>query len=77
MQGSTNETRNERFVRLAEGRVNATLDKLRLLGQLANGRNYAYTEEQVNAIFRTIQNELNRTKAKFQIGSSSPKRFKL
>ena len=51
MQGRTIETRNERFVRLAEGRVNATLDKLRLLGQLANGRNYAYTDEQVKRNF--------------------------
>ena len=53
------ETRNERFVRLAEGRVNATLDKLRLIGQLANRRNYEYTDEQVAAIFRAIQKELN------------------
>ena len=71
------ETRNERFIRLAEGRVNAALDKLRLIGQLANSRNYEFTEDQVDAMFRTIQSELNRTKAKFQNISSNPKRFKL
>ena len=69
------ETRNERFVRLAEGRVNATLDKLRLIGQLANRRNYEYTDEQVAAIFRAIQKELNLTKAKFQNDSSDTKKF--
>ena len=57
--------------------MNAALDKLRLLGQLANSRNYTYTEDQVNAIFRTIQNELNRTKTKFQNDPSNPKKFKL
>lgn len=71
------ETKNERFVRLAEGRVNATLDKLRLLGQLANRRNYDYTDDQAAAIFRALQKELNATKAKFRDGASGTKKFQL
>ena len=73
-KGST-ETKNERFIRLAEGRVNATLDKLRLLGQLANRRNYEYTDDQAAAIFQAIQKELNATKAKFRDGTSETKKF--
>ena len=72
---NTTETKNERFARLAEGRVNATLDKLRLIGQLANRRNYEYTDEQVAVIFRAIQKELNSTKAKFRSDSDNNKKF--
>ncbi len=71
------ESRDERFVRLAEVRVNALLEKMRLLGQLANKRNYSYSEDQVNAIFRAIQYELNSNKAKFREGTTGPKKFKL
>ena len=38
------QTREERFKRLAEQRVNVILDKLRLLGQLSNRGNYEYTD---------------------------------
>ena len=69
------ETKEDRFQRLAEQRVNAILDKLRLLGQLSNKSNYGYTEEQVEASFRAIQQELNSTRAKFRNDSSGRKRF--
>ena len=38
--GKVLDSKEERFRRLAEQRVNGILDKLRLLGQLANRRNY-------------------------------------
>ena len=53
------ETREEKFRRLAERRVNAIIDKLRLLGHLANKSNYSYTNEQVDAIFKVLQKDLN------------------
>ena len=71
------ETKDERFARLAEQRVNAILDKLRLLGQLSNRRNYVYSEDQVTTIFRAIQKELNLAKAKFGDGATETKKFKL
>ena len=49
------ETRDQRFRRLAEQRVNVILDKIRLLGQLANKSNYDYTDAQVEAIFKAIR----------------------
>ena len=71
------ETKDERFSRLAEQRVNAILDKLRLLGQLSNRRNYVYSEEQVATIFRAIQKELNSTRAKFRDDSTEARKFRL
>ena len=71
------ETKDERFRRLAEQRVNAILDKLRLLGQLSNKSNYGYTDDQVDAAFRAIQQELNSTRAKFRNDLRDRKRFTL
>ena len=69
------EDREQRFKRLAEQRVNVILDKLRLLGQLANKSNYEYSDEQVEAVFKAIQKEINETKSKFRNGSEKRKRF--
>ena len=71
------ETKNEKFRRLAESRVNSLLDRLRLLGQLSDKKNYDYTDEQVSKIFRAIDSELKDTKSKFQKGSAGRKRFTL
>lgn len=76
-QTRNNETKNEKFRRLAESRVNTVLDRLRLLGQLADKKNYEYTDEQVSKIFRAIDSELKDTKSKFQKGSAGRKRFTL
>ena len=76
-QTRSNETKNEKFRRLAESRVNSVLDRLRLLGQLADKKNYDYTDEQVSKIFRAIDSELKDTKSKFQKGSAGRKRFTL
>ena len=69
------QTREHRFQRLAEQRVNAILDKLRLLGQLSNRSNYEYTDAEVESIFKAIQKNINATKAKFREGTKGRKRF--
>ena len=69
------ETREQRFKRLAEQRVNVVLDKLRILGQLSNKSNYDYTAPQVDAMFKAIQKDLDGTKAKFKEASRPRKRF--
>ena len=59
-------TRNrERFITLAEKRVSKTIKDLRLIGNLSNRSNYSYTEKDIEAIIRTLQKELNRTKGRF------------
>ena len=69
------ETRQERFKRLAIQRTNAVLDKLRLLGNLSNRVNYDYSDEEVRKIFRAIDSQLKIMKLKFL--QRSKKEFRL
>jgi hypothetical protein len=62
---NSKETPNERFRRLATSRTNATIEKLILLGNLSDRRNYQYTDDEINKIFAAINNTLKDTKAKF------------
>ena len=59
------ETKAEVFKRLASQRTNAVLEKLRILGNCANRNLYDYTDEDVRRIFRALEAEVRRTKAKF------------
>jgi len=60
-----NETRSDRFKRLATQRTNAVLDKLRLLGNLSNKSNYEYTEDDLRKIFSAIETQMRMIKTKF------------
>lgn len=72
------ESKDERFRRLAEARVNKILHLLRLLGNLSWTANYAYSKEQVEQIFTTLQLELVKTKLRFlQSQERIKKRFSL
>lgn len=62
---ATNETKRERFVRLAEARTNKILDMLKLLGNCSSTSNYEYTDEDVKKIFGAIEREMKNAKAKF------------
>ena len=73
-----NETKNQKFVRLAEHRVNLILKELHKLGNLSNTRNYEYTDEQVKMIFSELRRTLNKTQKLFTENSNSqPKKFVL
>lgn len=71
------ETKEAKFKRLAELRVNATLDRIRLLGQLSNRGNYDYTNEQVEVIFKALYKALAETKSKFRENGKDNSRFTL
>lgn len=58
------ETKQQKFVRIAEPRVTRACKAVSLLGNLA-GSNYEYTEEQVNAMFGAVQQELDTARAAF------------
>lgn len=60
-----NESKAEKFQRLAPYRVNAVLKALRILGNCAGGA-YEYTQEQVEAIENALHVELADTMAKFK-----------
>lgn len=59
------ETRKDKFKRLATFRINAVLEKLRLLGNLSNKANYDYSEEDVKKIFLVIEKQLKVIKSRF------------
>lgn len=69
------ETKREAFLRLAERRTNAVLEKVRVLSNCANPYAYEYTEDDVRKIFTAIEGELRAARAKFQ--GSRPRQFKL
>ena len=71
------EEKRERFKRLAAMRTNVVLDRLRVLGNCANHSVYEYTEEEVRKIFMAIEEELQKTKAKFNPSKDKKKSFTL
>jgi len=54
------------FERLAERRVNEVIKKLRLIGNLANRNNYAYSNQHAKQIIEAIEAEVRHLKAKFK-----------
>lgn len=59
------ESKAERFVRVAEPRVGRACKAISLIGNFATG-DYEYTEEQVEAMFGAMQQELDTARAKFR-----------
>jgi len=60
-----NETRKQRFERIATKRVTRILNDLRLLGNTSNRSSYDYTEEEIKKIFDTIELSTKNSKSKF------------
>lgn len=60
-----NESKAERFKRIAEARVNKIIAMIRLLGQCSTPSNYEFTDSQVNYIFSALQAELDKAKNVF------------
>jgi ABC-type Fe3+-hydroxamate transport system substrate-binding protein len=56
----------ERFTDLANKRVTSAIKQLRLIGNLANRKNYSYEAEDGRKIVRALQRELEDLKAKFK-----------
>src|SRR4051794_18967198 len=56
--GYMSESREERFRRLAASRGDRLIREIALLGNLANRKNYDYTEDEVEQLFRPIEHEL-------------------
>jgi hypothetical protein len=66
MNGERTGEKVDRFQRLAERRVTETIKKMRLIGNLANRHNYAYTDEHVKQILEALEGELRQVKARFR-----------
>lgn len=61
-----NITPRQRFKKLATHRTNEILYRLKVLGNCANTSFYSYTEDDVNKIFRAIDDQVKFIKAKFK-----------
>lgn len=67
-----NETKEERFIRIATPRVNGVIQKLEILSN-CSGATYGYTEEQVDAMFDAIELAVANARKQFQPKTSKEK----
>lgn len=75
-ESNPNETKNEKFIRLAEGRMTKLLSFIRKLDNLSNRNNYEYSDEQVEQMFSAIESELAEVKSNFMKTNKENKAFK-
>ncbi len=69
------ETKESRFKRVVQKRVQNVLDSLRRLSQCSNKRMYKWSDEQLKKIWSAIDKELKKCKDNFEI--SEPEEFHL
>lgn len=70
------ETKREKFTRLAEARTNNALKQISLIGNLANTSNYEYDTHDVDKILKTLRSAVNELEVTFK-GDSKSKKFSL
>ncbi len=70
------ETKREKFTRLAESRMNNALKQISLIGNLANTSAYEYDARDVDKILRTLRSAVNELEVTFK-GDSKSKKFSL
>jgi hypothetical protein len=58
--------KREAFLRLAEKRTNAVLERIRILSNCANPYAYRYEEADVKRMFAAIEKELKVAKSRFE-----------
>ena len=59
------ETKREKFVRIAEARTNKIINMIQLLGNCSNQNLYEYSQKDINKIFNAIQTELDEAKKRY------------
>ena len=72
--GELNETRAEKFLRIAPSRIDKVIHSLDILGNLA-GSSYEYTPEQVEKMFAAIQTKMDSTKSRFEREKKTDDKF--
>ncbi len=70
------ETKRDKFTRLAESRMNNALKQIQLLGNLSNTSAYDYTTEDVDKMLKTLRKAVNELEVTFK-GDSKSKKFSL
>jgi len=56
----------EKFERLAQKRVSEVMNRLRLIGNLSDKRNYSFSNDHVREMFDAIESELRVAKGRFK-----------
>ncbi len=67
-----NESKNDKFCRVAEYRTNKIIDMLRLLGNCSNKSTYDYSDDQVEQIFKAIAQATDNAKSRFATKKEDP-----
>ncbi|KLV03566.1 hypothetical protein ABT56_19140 [Photobacterium aquae] len=63
--GDFNAKKHEKFKSLCESRVNIITKNFRLLSNLSNKKNYAYTDGDIDKVFKHLHDELKKCKENF------------
>ena len=66
MKNKQNETKRERFVRMAEARTIKIISMTRLLGNCSNKSAYEYSDKDVSKIFAAIEGAVADAKKRFK-----------
>jgi len=61
-----NETKEQKFKRIASARANRILNDIRLLSNCSNRSLYTYSDIEINKIFNIIDKEIKRAKLMFE-----------
>ena len=69
------ETKQDRFKRIAQKRVQRVLDSLKSLSQCSSKRMYEWNDGQLDKIWSAIDNELKNCKSSYE--NARPQEFKL
>ncbi len=64
-------SKREKFLELANKRVSRAIKDLQLVSNLANRKNYQYSEDEAKKIIRALQTEVDRIKQQFQTGTQA------
>lgn len=69
--------KRDRFVDLAEKRVNKVIKDIRLIGNLSNRNNYDFEDAEAQAILRALEQELKALRLRFEQSRKKEQIFKL
>ena len=76
-QHIADETKEDKFKRIAEARVNKLLKQFSTLRNCANHRVYSYNDLEVNKIFKALEEELKLTRQFFVNNKGKSRGIKL
>lgn len=60
------ESKNDKFKRLANKRVPAALEKIKLIENLSNTNNYEYSKKEADEIIKALNKSVNNLKQSFK-----------